>query len=69
MVLSWTEVKALLTFSSMELAVQSTEDARADADDEEDPELLQTRVAVKGLGQHLIGAMIKFWISGSVIEI
>jgi len=37
MALSWTEVKALLTFSSInELAVQPTEDARADACDEEE---------------------------------
>jgi hypothetical protein len=32
MVLSWTEVKALLTFSSMELRSKLAEDARADAD-------------------------------------
>ena len=54
MVLSWTEVKALLTISSMELAVQPAEDARADAGDKEDPVLLQVGIAVKGPGQHLL---------------
>jgi len=36
-------------------AVQPAEDARADAGDKEDPELLQVGVAVKGPGQHLLG--------------
>jgi len=35
-------------------AVQPAEDARADAGDNEDPELLQVGVAVKGPGQHLL---------------
>ena len=37
-----------------ELAVQPAEDARADAGDKDDPELLQVRVAVEGPGQHLL---------------
>jgi hypothetical protein len=37
-------------------AVLSVEDARADASDKEDLELLQVRVAVQGLGlKHLLG--------------
>ena len=36
-------------------AVQPAEDARADAGDKEDPELLQVGVAVQGPGQHLLG--------------
>ena len=35
-------------------AVQSAEDAGANAGDKEDPELLQVGVAVKGPGQHLL---------------
>jgi len=38
----------------MELAVQPTDDARADAGDEEDPGLLQEGVAVQASGQHLL---------------
>ena len=35
-------------------AIQPAEDARADASDKEDPELLQVWVAVQGPGQHLL---------------
>ena len=47
-------MKALLTSSSTELRSSGLEDARADAGDKEDPELLQMGVAVKGPGQHLL---------------
>jgi len=36
-------------------AVQPAEDARANAGDKEDPELLEVGVAVQGPGQHLLG--------------
>jgi len=35
-------------------AIQPAEDARADAGDKKDPELLQVGVAVEGPGQHLL---------------
>ena len=35
-------------------AIQPAEDARADAGDKENPELLQGRVAVEGTGQHFL---------------
>jgi len=36
-------------------AIQPAEDARADAGDKKNPELLKVGVAVKGSGQHLLG--------------
>jgi hypothetical protein len=54
MVLSWTEVKALLTISSIALRSSPAEDARADAGDEDDPELLKLRITVVGLCQDLL---------------
>jgi len=36
-------------------AVQPAKDARANAGDKEDPELLQVGIAVKGPDQHLLG--------------
>jgi hypothetical protein len=47
-------VKALLTISSIALRSSVLEDARADAGDKKDPELLQVGVAVEGPGQHLL---------------
>jgi hypothetical protein len=47
------EVKPLLTFSSMERRSSVLEDARANASDKEDPELLKVGVAVRSM-QHLL---------------
>jgi len=46
-------------------AVQSAEDARADAYDKEDPELLEVGVAVKGRPSISSGAMRTLSVSGS----
>jgi hypothetical protein len=42
-------------------AVQPAEDARADAGDKEDPELLKVWVAVKGPGMHILGGDEGSW--------
>jgi hypothetical protein len=55
MVLSWTEVKALLTISSIELQSSRLRMPEANAGDKEDLELPQAGVAVQGPGQHLLG--------------
>ena len=50
-------------------AIQPAEDARADAGDEGDPELLQVGVAVEGPGQHLLRGDDQVLDLNSVIEI
>ena len=47
-------MKALLTISSIALRSSVLEDARADAGDKKDPELLQVGVAVQGPGHHIL---------------
>ena len=62
-------MKALLTFSSMELRSSLPKDAGADAGDKEDPESLKVEVAIQSPGQHLLGGDDQVLDLNSVIEI